>query len=91
MPIDAGTGTVRQGTGAGSFKVLFINNNGGGYAREYTVSAGTTVDQFIAQQLRDDPKALMIRVNNSPVLENQQLHSGDTVTATPVNIKGARA
>lgn len=88
---NAGTGTTRarSNSGSGTFKVLFINNNGGGYAREYDVAPGTTVDQFLADQVRDDPSALQISVNRQAVTAAQILQSGDRITATPVKIAGA--
>ena len=71
-------------------KVLFLNNDGAGFADHVEVAEGTTIDKFITQQLSgrqaDD---LLIRVNRQPVARDYVLQAGDRVSATPTKVEGA--
>jgi hypothetical protein len=71
--------------------VLFINNNGGGFADKVWVEEGTTLAQFLARQMRGDSLSnYLIRHNNDKVVAGDQLlRDGDKVSATPVKIEGA--
>ena len=74
----------------GATRLLFINNDGGGYADYVDVPAGTTVDKFFAQQLSGrDAEDYLIRVNRQPVPRDYVLQEGDRVTMTPTKIEGA--
>ncbi len=71
-------------------QVLFINNDGGGFADYVDVADGTTVDVFFDRQLPDrDPDDYLIRVNRQPVPSDQALQEGDRVTMTPTKIDGS--
>ena len=71
-------------------KVLFINNDGGGFADDVEVTPGTTVEQLFAERLPERrPEDYLIRVNRLPVGSNQVLHAGDRVSMTPTKIEGA--
>jgi sulfur carrier protein ThiS len=73
-------------------KVLFLNNEGAGFADHVEVAAGTTVQAFLADKLPGRrPADFLIRVNRQPVAADQVLADGDRVTATPVKIEGAAA
>jgi sulfur carrier protein ThiS len=73
-------------------KILYINNDGAGFADTIEVAVGTTVAELFAQRLTgrraDD---YLIRVNRQPTTADQVLQEGDRVTMTPVKIEGARA
>ena len=72
-------------------RILFINNDGGGFADHVEVATGTTVDKFFAQQLTGrDSADYLIRVNRQPVSKDYVLQENDRVTMTPVKIDGAR-
>ena len=72
-------------------RVLFINNEGGGFADYLEVAEGTPVEEFFGQQLPDrNPEDFLIRVNRQPVPANYVLQEGDRVTMTPVKIEGGR-
>jgi hypothetical protein len=72
-------------------KVLFINNDGGGFADHIDVHDGMTVRQLFQQQVGSGkPDNYLIRVNRQPVASDQVLHEGDRVSFTPVKIEGAR-
>ena len=71
-------------------RVLFLNNEGGGFADHVEVEPGTSVAKFLADKLPGrSPADFLIRVNRQPVASDQVLAEGDRVTATPVKIEGA--
>ena len=80
-------------------KVTYLNNDGGGFARESEVVDGTTIQEFLEDKMTlsaadrgtetmFSPAGYSIRVNNSIKRSNYVLQNGDFVTATPTNIKG---
>ncbi len=72
-------------------QILFINNNGSGYADYVEVADGTTIDKFIAEKLSaKTSEDLLIRVNRQPVARDYVLQEGDRVSATPTKIQGAK-
>ena len=72
--------------------VLFLNNEGAGFAQHVEVAVGTTVGAFFGQQLPDRKTSdFLIRVNRLPVPADQMLAEGDRVTMTPTKIDGAAA
>ena len=73
-------------------RLLFINNDGGGFADYVEAPHGTTVEKFFSQQLPGrDSEDYLIRVNRQPVPRDHILQDGDRVTMTPVKIEGAMA
>ena len=73
-------------------KVLFINNDGGGFADYVEMSDGMTVNGFFAKQLPGrHAEDYLIRVNRQPVSRDCRLQEGDRVTITPTKIEGALA
>ena len=71
-------------------RVLFINNDGGGYADYVDVAEGMTVAQFFAEKMSDRRSDdYLIRVNRQPVARDCVLQEGDRVTMTPTKIEGA--
>ena len=71
-------------------RILFINNDGGGFADYTDVAPGTTVQQFFEQRLSGRDEAdYLIRVNRQPVSRDYVLQEGDRVTMTPTKIEGA--
>ena len=49
-------------------KILFINNDGGGFADYVEVTPGTTVEKFVSQKVSGrDAADYLIRVNRQPV------------------------
>jgi hypothetical protein len=72
-------------------KILFINNNGGGFADHVEVAEGCTVQQLFQQRVPGGkPDNYLIRVNRLPASSDQVLSAGDRVSVTPVKIEGAR-
>ena len=71
-------------------KILWINNDGGGFADYVEVADGTTVEQFFEKKLTDrNSHDYLIRVNRQPVAKDYVLQEGDRITITPTKIEGA--
>lgn len=72
-------------------QVLFINNNGAGFADYVHISEGTTVEQFFKDRMHGEQTGdYLIRVNRQPVPRDHVLTEGDRITITPVKIEGAQ-
>jgi sulfur carrier protein ThiS len=72
-------------------KILYINNDGSGFADHIEVAEGTTVQQFFEQRVRSGkPDGYLIRVNRQVASADQVLQPGDRVTITPTKIEGAK-
>ena len=72
-------------------RILFINNDGGGFADYLDVAPGTTVQQLFKEKLPyGKPGDYMIRVNRQPASSAQELVENDRVSITPLKIEGAR-
>jgi sulfur carrier protein ThiS len=72
-------------------KLLFINNDGGGFADHIEVETDTTVAQLFSQRLPGRKASdFLIRVNRQAVSADQVLHDGDRISITPTKIEGAR-
>ena len=70
--------------------ILFINNDGAGFADHIQIADGTTVEQLFAQRVpHGKPSDFLIRVNRQPVPAGQVLQEGDRVSITPTKIEGA--
>src|SRR5438034_7343842 len=64
-------------------KVLFINNDGGGFADHIDVAAGTKVSELFAQRISGrKSEDYLIRVNRLPAAADQVLQEGDRVSIT---------
>jgi hypothetical protein len=71
-------------------EILFINNDGGGFADRITIESHTTVAQFFSQRLPNAKSTdYLIRVNRQPATADQLLEPGDRVSITPTKIEGA--
>jgi sulfur carrier protein ThiS len=73
-------------------KVLYVNNDGGGFADYVEIADGTTVEKFFADRVPyGQPQDYLIRVNRQPVPANQPLQEGDRISLTPTKVEGAAA
>lgn len=73
-------------------RILYINNDGSGFADYVEVEANTTVDKFFCQKMSGrDSADYLIRVNRQPVARDYVLQENDRVSITPTKIEGALA
>jgi sulfur carrier protein ThiS len=71
-------------------RILFINNDGGGYADYVEVQDGTTVEKFFGEHVSGRrSEDYLIRINRQPVPRDYVLQDGDRVSMTPTKIEGA--
>lgn len=74
-----------------TMRILFVNNDGAGFADYVNVAEGTTIDQFFTIKMEGSESSnYLIRVNRQPVPKDYVLQEGDRVTITPTKIEGAR-
>lgn len=72
-------------------KILFVNNDGGGFADYIELPHGTSVQELFERQVRGaKAENYLIRVNRQPAAKDQVLVEGDRVSMTPTKIEGAR-
>ena len=73
-------------------RVLYINNDGGGFADYVDVSPSITVEQFFTEKMPGrKPDDFLIRVNRQPAPRDYILQENDRVTITPTKVEGAVA
>ena len=73
-------------------KILFINNDGAGFADQIEIAAGTSIDQLFQERVpHGKPQDYLIRINRLPTTSNYVLQEGDRVSMTPTKIEGAIA
>jgi len=71
-------------------KIMFVNNDGGGFADYIEVPAGTTLATLFLQLIpHGKPQDYLIRVNRQPVTCDYVVAEGDRVSITPTKIQGA--
>ena len=71
-------------------RVMFINNDGGGFADYLEIHAGKTVAQLFADKVpHGKPQDYLIRVNRQPAAADQVLQENDRISVTPTKIEGA--
>ena len=71
-------------------RILFINNDGSGFADHMDIEPNTTVEKLFTQQMTNRKAAdYLIRVNRQPVPRDYVLQEGDRVSMTPTKIEGA--
>ncbi len=72
-------------------RIMYINNNGGGFADFINVEEGMTIEKLFKQKMpHEESHDYLIRVNRQPVPKEYVLKENDRVTVTPTKIEGAR-
>lgn len=72
-------------------KIMYINNDGGGFADFINVEEGMTIEKLFKQKMpHEESHDYLIRVNRQPVPKEYVLKENDRVTVTPTKIDGAR-
>ena len=73
-------------------QILFINNQGAGFADYIDIEVNTSVSALFQQKMtHSSPSDFLIRVNRQPVASDYVLQRGDRVSITPGKIEGARS
>ena len=73
-------------------RILFVNNDGAGFADYLEIAENTTVQQFFTIKMQNaDASNYLIRINRQPVPSDYILQENDRVTITPTKICGAVA
>lgn len=71
-------------------QILYINNDGAGYADHIDIAENTTVEQFFKIKMQGaEEHNYMIRVNRQSVAKDYVLQEGDRITITPTKVEGA--
>lgn len=70
-------------------KILYINNDGAGFADYIEIESDTSVGSFFDDRCKGKPSDFLIRVNRQPVAIDYVLRDGDRVSITPTKIEGA--
>ncbi len=71
-------------------RILYINNDGAGFADYLDIAEKTTVEQLLKIMMSGrEASDYMIRVNRQPVTKDYVLQENDRVTITPLKIEGA--
>ena len=71
-------------------RILFINNDGGGFADYIEVAPETTIRRLFEERMPNGrPQDYLIRLDRQPTAADQVLHEGSRVSFTPVKIEGA--
>jgi sulfur carrier protein ThiS len=74
-----------------TMRILFVNNDGGGFADYVDVTPGMTVEKFFQEKMPGrKPEDYLIRVNRQPVPRDYCLQENDRITITPTKIEGAQ-
>ena len=72
-----------------TMQILYINNDGAGFADHIQIDPHTSVAQFFEQKVKGRAADYLIRVNRQPVAADYMLQPNDRVSITPVKIEGA--
>jgi sulfur carrier protein ThiS len=76
--------------GKRTMRILYINNQGGGFADYVQIEESKTVEQFFKDKMPAETSTdYLIRVNRQPVPRDYVLQEGDRITVTPTKIDGA--
>lgn len=71
-------------------KIMYINNDGAGFADHLEVVEGMSVATLFAERMPyAKPRDYLIRVNRQEATADQVLKEGDRVSLTPKKIEGA--
>jgi sulfur carrier protein ThiS len=72
-------------------KILFVNNDGGGFADYTDIPHGTTTQELFEQRMgHTKPEHYLIRVNGKVAPRDQVLTEGNRVSITPIKIEAGR-
>ncbi len=71
-------------------RILYINNDGGGFADYIEIEGGTSVQELFNERFPHGRASdYLIRVNRQPVAADYVLQDGDRISICPTKIEGA--
>jgi len=72
-------------------KIMYINNDGGGFANFINIEENMTIEELFAQKMQHGKSCdYLIRVNRQPVPQDYLLKENDRVTITPTKVDGSK-
>ena len=71
-------------------RIMFINNEGAGFADYIEIAAGTTISRLFQDKIGGKTCDYLIRVNRQPTNADYVLQENDRVSITPTKVEGAR-
>ena len=71
-------------------RIMFINNEGGGFADFIEIAQGTTIGKLFQDKIGGKVTDYLIRVNRLPTNADYILQENDRVSITPTKVEGAR-
>ena len=69
-------------------RIMFINNDGGGFADFIDIADGLSVSKFFELKIGGNPENYLIRVNRAETTPDYILVENDRITITPTKIDG---
>ena len=71
-------------------RLLYVNNDGGGFADHVDVADNTSVAKLFDEKMPGrEAQDFLIRVNRQHAPADQVLREGDRVSVTPTKVEGA--
>ena len=70
-------------------RIMFINNEGGGFADYIEIAHGTTIGKLFQDKIGGKVQDYLIRVNRQPTTSDYVLQENDRISITPTKIEGA--
>ena len=70
-------------------RIMFINNEGGGFADFIEIAQGTTIGKLFQDKIGGKVTDYLIRVNRLPTNADYILQENDRVSITPTKVEGA--
>jgi hypothetical protein len=82
--------SIARNTGVKGMRIMFINNEGGGFADFIELASGTTIGKLFQDKIGGKTCDYLIRVNRQPTNADYVLQENDRVSITPTKVEGAR-
>jgi hypothetical protein len=70
-------------------RIMFINNEGGGFADNIEIAQGTSISKLFQDRINGKVTDYLIRVNRQQTTSDYVLLENDRVSITPTKIEGA--
>ena len=70
-------------------RIMYINNEGSGFADNIEIAPGTTIAKLFQDKINGKVTDYLIRVNRQPTTSDYVLQENDRISITPTKIEGA--